>query len=580
MKKILFLLLLFIPFSVFAKDTCDPSNIEIQSIQLENSIGNIEEVSNASVSNQKINLGLKMNVLGDAAEYKLVLKNHSKEDYYFDEESLNLDRDFVHYEIIFGDNTNLIRGGEEKTITLKVSYKEKLDASLYDDGVYNGSQVVQLNMSNVVNPFTGRFLGLFVFICLVIGFFVLYKDKRKIACFLLLLSFLIPFTVNAVCKHSLEVNANLVVDVKDTVFLPGKEVNVKMKLLAGDNATSYSFKNTLVTSFQYSSVEPMDSNKEEKNIVSIPESGYPIYMWYEDGVIYWWSEDKTPSLNEDASYMFYNFRLLKDISGISSFYITNTKSLAVFLAFAAIENLDCLSKWNISSVTDLSSLFLNNMSLTDASGIKNWDVSNVEMMYMLFACCFELEEIDLSNWSTPSLTNMAYMFASMYYSQNYSLISKLKKIHLSEKFDTSKVTDMSRLFYNDRFIEDYSFLQLFDTSSVINMYGLLQSNHNFNDLKYIKDWDVSKVTDFGLFITNSKVLTSLSGLENWDVSSATSMYRMFFSITTLEDASAINDWDVTNVTNFEDMFWNVPVLPNFTKVEGTWNRGTFTPSNG
>ena len=101
MKKIfLFLILFLLPFMVFAKDTCDSSNIEIKSITLNGTKGNIEEVSDASVSHQKINLGLKMNVLGDAAEYKIVLKNNSNEDYYFDEEALNLDLDSVN-KIIF-----------------------------------------------------------------------------------------------------------------------------------------------------------------------------------------------------------------------------------------------------------------------------------------------------------------------------------------------------------------------------------------------------------------------------------------------------------------------------------------------
>ena len=46
MKKYIFLLiLLLLPLTVFAKDSCDPSNIEIESINLENSIGNIEELS-------------------------------------------------------------------------------------------------------------------------------------------------------------------------------------------------------------------------------------------------------------------------------------------------------------------------------------------------------------------------------------------------------------------------------------------------------------------------------------------------------------------------------------------------------
>ena len=577
MRKYLLIILLLIPFSVFAKDTCDPSNIEIQSIQLEKSIGNIEEVSNASVSNQKINLGLKMNVLGDAAEYKLVLKNHSKEDYYFDEESLNLDKDFVHYEVLFDDNTNLIRGGEEKTVTLKVSYREKLDSSLYNDGVYSGSQVVQLNMSNIVNPFTGRFLGLFVFISLVIGFFVLYKDERKIACFLLLLSFLIPFTANAVCKHSLEVNANLVVDVKDTVFLPGREVNVKLKQLAGDNATSYNFNDTLITSIQYSSVEPIDSNKEEKNIVSIPDSGYPIYMWFEDGVIYWWSEDKTPALNENASYMLSYMNKLEDISGVDSFDVSKAIDLTGFFYMDDIRTTDHLIKWNISNTERLSAFLMYNDKLTSIDGMKNWDVRNVEDMSVLFRGCLSLAEIDLSRWETSSLTSLLGVLSMTDRRGVVTDNDVLKRIVISDKFDTSKVSSFAGAFSGNIGIEDWSFLALLDTSGATDLSGVFSAS-NFNDIKYITNWDVSNVTSMGTLFMECN-LTSLHGLEKWNVSSLKDVGSMFAYIYTLEDASAINDWDITNVTNFTSMFEGTRVHPNFSKREGTWNRGTFVPTN-
>ena len=578
MKKIfLFLILFLFPLVVFAKDTCDSNDIKIQSIKLEKSTGNIEEVSEANISNQKINLGLKMNVLGDAAEYKIVLKNNSNEDYYFDEESLNLDMESVNYEVLFDDNTNLIRGGEEKTVTLKVSYREKLDSSLYNDGVYSGSQVVQLNMSNIVNPFTGRFLGLFIFICLVVGFFVLYKDKRKLSCFLLLFSFLIPFTVNAVCKHSLEVNANLVVDVKDTVFLPGREVNVKLKQLAGDNATSYSFNDTLITSIQYSSVEPVDSNKEEKNIVSIPDSGYPIYMWFDNGTIYWWSEDKTPALNENSSYMLSYMNKLEDISGVDSFDVSKAIDLTGFFYMDDIRTTDYLIKWNVSNTKLLVAFLMYNDKLTSIDGIKNWDVRNVEDMAVLFRGCMSLEEIDLSNWDTKSLTSLFGMFAMTNKSGVITVNDTLKRIVLSEKFDTSKVDSFITFINGNTGIEDWSFLEYLDTSNAVYFNSLFSST-NIDNLKYVANWNVSKVKSMES-IFNQTLLSSLDGLEKWDVSSLENGKWMFSYITTLEDASAINDWDITNVTNFTSMFEGTGVHPNFSKREGTWNRGTFVPTN-
>ena len=115
-------------------------------------------------------------------------------------------------------------------------------------------------------------------ISLLIGFFVLYRYWKKTAYLLLLISFTIPFSVKAVCKYSLEVNTNLVIDARNAIFLPGQEFNIKVKQLVGDDTSTvtngYDFKDQLITAFHYSDVEPVDSNKEDKNIVSISESNY------------------------------------------------------------------------------------------------------------------------------------------------------------------------------------------------------------------------------------------------------------------------------------------------------------------
>ena len=298
MKKIwLLLIILLFPVFVFAKDTCDSSNIKIKSIVLEDTRGNIEEISEANISGQKINLGLKMNVVGDSAEYKIVLKNDSDDDYYFDEKSIHLDSHYVSYDVSYEDESNIMKGGEEKVIFLKVSYQEKVSATNLNNGIYRDNVVVTLDLTdkNIIeeildNPLTGRYLGIIVLICMMVGLLLLFKDKKKSLYLFLLIGIIIPFTVNALCKHSLEIETNLVIDGKEAIFLPGREVNIKMKILAGNDvstsATGYGLRNQNITSIKSSEIEPSINNKEDKNIVSVAESPYPIYMWYEEGIIY------------------------------------------------------------------------------------------------------------------------------------------------------------------------------------------------------------------------------------------------------------------------------------------------------
>ena len=584
MKKLLLLIVLFLfPLIVFAKDICDSNDIKIQSITLNGTRGNIEEVSDASISNQKINLGLKMNVLGDAAEYKIVVKNNSKEDYYFDEKSLNFNMESVNYELLFDNESNLISSGEEKTIILKVSYKEKVDDSLLDNGLYNTNQVVKLNVMSIDNPFTGRLIGMLIFISLIVGFFVLYKDKKRTAYFLLLISLVVPFSVRAVCKYSLEVNTNIVIDGKDAVFLTGSGVNVKMKMLTRDdlptNGSVLSLDDYLITSFKYSEVEPTDNNKEEKNLVSTPESVYPIYIWFDNGVIYWWSEDKTPALNEDSKSMFYHLRSLQEIDGLETIDTSIVKNMDYFFdGNESLVSIEKLKKWKLSNAESLSRMFRNNSSLVDISALNNWDVSNVKDISYMFRSCISLEVVDFSNWTTSSLQNMFNLFG-MWDSNGYGIYnSKLHTILLSDKFNTSKVTNMYALFANNTHIQDYSFLEYFDTSSVVVFSQMFENNKGLKSLNYLKNWNVSNAKEMINTFSGTNI-TSLNGLENWNVSSLENAEKMFFDNSLLEDASAINDWNITNVTNFNNMFNNVSVHPEFSKREGTWNNGTFIPSN-
>ncbi len=549
-KILLFLILFLLPFMVFAKDTCDSNNIKIQSIVLENSTGNIEELSDPSVNNQKINLGLKMNVLGDSAEYKIVLKNNSSDDYYFDEEAFNLDLDSVNYEIVFDDNTNLIKGGEEKVIYLKVSYKEQVDASNLNNGIYDGNQVMKLNVMTLENPFTGKFLGLLIFISLIIGFFVFYKDKMKTAYLLLLIALLIPFSVRAVCKHSLEINTRLVIDGKNAVFLPGKEVNIKMKTLSGDDTTAlqnqFTFQNEVVTSIQFSEIEPINSNREDKNVVSTLESEYPIYMWYDNGTIYWWSEDRTPALNEDASYMFCKFNELVDISGLASIDSSNTQLLDAIFWYDNINSLLPLKNWNVSNSTSLVGAFSRfSTTMDNLDGLDRWDVSKVKNMNTIFSNLLLTDLNALKHWNLSSVLNLGYAF---------SLNNNLRNLEGLNNWNLSHVVYLAGIFSNDKMLEDLSAIKDWDTSSVVYMNSMFSYNNSITSLEPLRNWDTSNVQDFGGMFNHSISLTNLDGLENWNMSSAISLGSMFHNCSNLMDASSLANWDVSNVENVGWMF--------------------------
>ena len=88
-------------------------------------------------------------------------------------------------------------------------------------------------------------------------------------------------------------------------FKPGQFVNAKMKQLSGQSDADYLTVNTTITSIEKAETKPDDSILIDDNIVSTDYSIRPIYMWYEDGTIYYYSTAKTIYLGGDSSYMFY-----------------------------------------------------------------------------------------------------------------------------------------------------------------------------------------------------------------------------------------------------------------------------------
>ena len=582
---ILFILLL-IPFAVNA-EVCTKDDIKIESIETVETRGNIEEISNPTNDNNQVNLNTKMNVIGDSITYKVVLKNTSNSDYVFDKNSL--EKDYINYDITYEDESNIIKSGEEKVIFLRLNYSNKPQEDDLSNGVLSKVNNVSFNLikekgDSLINPETGNKMFYIIFIIAIMVSIVLIKSKRNVSLGVLVIALLlIPQLVKASCTCTLDINLNLEIDAKEAIFLPGQELNIKMKQLAGttiSNPTYPFFTNDYnISSINYSEIEPTESNKEDKNIVSTIDSKYPIYMWYEDGTIYWWSEDNTPSLNEDASYMFAKMLNLEDTSGIESLDTTKVKKLSYFLFFTHVTNLDAFQKWDVSRVEDLTGLFRENHYLTNANGIKNWDVRSVKNMTFLFLSCYSIEIIDLSNWETSSLTNFSNAFGMWTESGGPYPDAILKKIILSNKFDTSKVITMYALLANNHNIEDYSFLKYLDVSSNTTFQQFFQDNSNMkdSDLLYIKNWNVSNASTMASMFNGVIDLTTLNGLEDWDVSNVTNMNYMFKNNTNLQDVSAINDWNISPSASFVNMFPRT-IHPEFSKVNGSWdNQGTFTP---
>lgn len=128
-------------------------------------------------------------------------------------------------------------------------------------------------------------------------------------------------------------------------------LNVRMKTLAGDRSPSNNSTNSSIKAIQRSTVAPSDAVIATTNsLISTATSGMPVYMWYTNGTIKWWSEAEKIEARTDLSYLCAMMYRLTDISG--------------------------LSDWNTGAVTDMSYMFSGDSysrysSLTNLSALLN-----------------------------------------------------------------------------------------------------------------------------------------------------------------------------------------------------------------
>ncbi len=171
----------------------------------------------------------------------------------------------------------------------------------------------------------------------------------------------------------------------------------------------------------------------------------------------------------------------------------------------------------------------------------NFNTSNVTNMSRMFNVADSLTSLDLSGFNTSNVTDMRYMFSDA---------SSLISLDLSS-FDTSNVTNMSSMFYYESDLTNLN-LSNFDTSSVTNMSGMFADTAALTTLD-ISNFDTSNVTNMSFLFSMARSLTSLD-VSSFNTSKVTNMERMFFNtrgLTTLD----LSNFNTSNVTDMSGMFY-------------------------
>ena len=243
----------------------------------------------------------------------------------------------------------------------------------------------------------------------------------------------------------------------------------------------------------------------------------------------------------------------------------NVLSMSQMFYNATAFNQD-ISSWNVSSVTSMSDMFNGADAFNQPIG--SWDVSSVTTMYEMFrdTIAFNNGGVALT-WTagtgTAAVTDMYRMFnGADAFNQDIS------------SWDVSSVTDMNRMFYNAGAFNNGGVALTWTagtgTANVTSMYEMFSSANAFN--QDLSSWDVSSVTNMRQMFWYATVYNNGgASLNSWDVSSVTDMTYMFNGADAFNQP--IGSWDVSSVTDMRYMFY---IANTFNQDISSWNVSSVT----
>ena len=219
------------------------------------------------------------------------------------------------------------------------------------------------------------------------------------------------------------------------IFAEGHLFGNKLKVLSGDQYGENNT-NTAIETFIKSDSRPNLDDMTDKNLISVGKNA-PIYAWYDNGNIYYYSDSDVVYFNPKSNDMFYGMTYINtiDLTGINSDYVMSMGYMFHQAGqYASSFTVLGLNNFNTSKVTNMKYLFSfagQKATSWNIGDLSNWNVSKVTTMEAMFESAGEKANSfsigNLSGWDTSKVTNMDNMFYSVgFYSTSFNSIGNLK----------------------------------------------------------------------------------------------------------------------------------------------------------
>ena len=190
-------------------------------------------------------------------------------------------------------------------------------------------------------------------------------------------------------------------------------------------------------------------------------------------------------------------------------------------------------------LTNCSTMFYKCFNITEID-LSNFVSSKVVDLSEMFYQCNSLNSINFGNFDTSSVTNMNGMFLGLLVITTLDMSS----------FNTSKVVDMSNLFSYLRKIE-YINIDNFDTSSVTSIQRMFLDCFCLKSINLL-NFKSNSLTDISYLFHNCESLTSVD-LSTFNTSKITLLNSMFNNCKNLEKIN-INHFSTSLVTDTRWLF--------------------------
>ena len=184
--------------------------------------------------------------------------------------------------------------------------------------------------------------------------------------------------------------------------------------------------------------------------------------------------------------------------------------------------------------------------------IKLKGIKKVTNMSYMFSNCKYLSSLtNLSKWNTKNVIDMSYMF------YNCETLSYLPDI---SKWNTQNVNNMKSMFSSCRLLLSLPDISNWNTQNVTDMSYICYFCRSLSSLPDISNWNTQKVSNMSYLFYDCELLSSLPDISKWDTQKVTNMSYMFHGCKSLSSLPNIYNWKTRNVINAEHMFSGCPKL--------------------